>query len=108
ILLRELRLANARLAEESVQSQHWASAISDVTRALVSGDDEHILSLIAERAAKLVDADFVSVITPRTGSDQYVVRAVYGDGSGWILGRVLEPSETLAPKAIAQRTAVIL
>lgn len=108
LLVQELRLANARLAEESLQSQHWASAIAEVTTALVSGDDEHILSLIAERSAGLVGADFVSVITPRSGTEQYVVRAVHGEGTDWIRGRVLELDETLAPTAIAQRTAVIL
>ncbi|MDP3950647.1 GAF domain-containing sensor histidine kinase [Microbacterium sp.] len=107
-LLDELRLANSRLSDEAFRRRRWSTALADVTAAMVSGDDAHILDVIADRVATLADADFVSVITPRAGTEQFVVQAVYGQSSEHIRGRVLEPSETLAPTAMAQQTALIL
>jgi signal transduction histidine kinase len=106
--LRELLDENARLSEETHRRQRWSDALAEVTAALLSGADTDILELIADRAANLIGADFVSVITPRAGTDQFVVQAVHGKGSEWLNGRVLEPGETLAPTAIAQRRVVVL
>lgn len=106
--LHELLEENARLLEEIHRRQRWSTALAEVTAALLGGADENILELIADRAANLIGADFVSVITPRAGTDQFVVQAVHGKGSERLNGKVLEPGETLAPTAIARRRAVIL
>lgn len=108
VALAQLQAENARLMEEAATRQRWSDALAEIATALLSGENTDILGLIADRAATLIGAAFVSIITPQPRSAQFVVRAAHGEGLAWLEGYVLEPGGTLAPTAMAGRASVVL
>jgi len=102
-----IAIDNARLFDESRRRQRWSTALAEVTAALLDGDADDVLPLIAERLAVVVDADLVRVAVPAADPAVLRITAARGTGAdavlgaeipveGTLLGRAFESGETVA------------
>jgi signal transduction histidine kinase len=88
---------NARLYAESRQRETWLQASSEVTTRLLSGaDPRQVLSLVADSALAMTDADLVEVLLPEPSRQSLIVEFAEGEGAQELLGAVFVVSETLA------------
>lgn len=58
-----IAIENARLYEDARERERWASALAEVTSALLSADMDP-LEVVIEKAAELVDADLAWIVIP--------------------------------------------
>ncbi|MFG2076306.1 sensor histidine kinase [Nonomuraea maritima] len=86
---------NARLYEESRRRERWLRASSEVTTSLLSGaDPRQVLTVVAERAREISDADLVQVLLPEASRQTLVAKVVEGDGAKELLGASFEVVST--------------
>ncbi|WP_431933254.1 GAF domain-containing sensor histidine kinase, partial [Nonomuraea jabiensis] len=89
--------------EESRRRETWLQASSDVTTRLLSGaDPRQVLSLVADSALAMTDADLVEVLLPEPSRQSLIVEFAEGEGAQELLGAVFVVSETLAGDAFTQ------
>ena len=90
-------ISHARLYGESERRQRWLSDTADVIRALLGGERDEPLELVAECAARHSDAVFAAVLLP--GDDKrLVIKAVAGERADSPLGRMCD-ADSLADRA---------
>ena len=83
-------IENARLYEDSRQREIWLEASTEVSTTLLSGTDpEDVLTLVAERAREMCDADLAVLVMP-TGADRLVVEVADGKPAKELLGLVVD------------------
>lgn len=83
-------IEKARLYEEARRRELWLQASSEVTRALLSGDDrEAVFELIADRAVMNAAADLVVVALPIGDSGSIEVSLAAGAGADMVRGVVV-------------------
>ncbi|WP_185079142.1 sensor histidine kinase [Nonomuraea jabiensis] len=98
---------NARLYDESRRRETWLRASSDVTTRLLSGaDPRQALSLVADSALAMTDADLVEVLLPEPSRQSLIVEFAEGEGAQELLGAVFVVSETLAGDVFVQGEAM--
>ncbi|MEV4577505.1 GAF domain-containing protein [Nonomuraea jabiensis] len=98
---------NARLYDESRRRETWLRASSDVTTRLLSGTDpRQVLSLVADSALAMTDADLVEVLLPEPSRQSLIVEFAEGEGAQELLGAVFVVSETLAGDVFVQGEAM--
>ncbi len=98
---------NARLYEESRRRETWLRASSDVTTRLLSGTDpRQALSLVADSALAMTDADLVEVLLPEPSGQSLIVEFAEGEGAQELLGAVFVVSETLAGDVFVEGEAM--
>jgi signal transduction histidine kinase len=84
-------IQNARLYTESRQRERWLEATSEVSTALLSGQEpEAVLALVAELARQVTGGALSFVALP-VGDDRLLVEAADGDGAEAERGRLLDP-----------------
>lgn len=76
-----IAIANARLFEESVYREKWASALAETARRLMQTADEDDLGYLIDRVKDLGDADLVLIARVSTGGDELVIDRALGTGS---------------------------
>ncbi|WP_344831907.1 GAF domain-containing sensor histidine kinase [Actinocorallia longicatena] len=89
-------IENARLYEESRRRERSRQATSEVSTALLSGSPpDDVMSLVADRARAICDADLatVSICDERTG--EFVIEVVSGSGGDGLTGLRLPLDRTL-------------
>ncbi|MFM9876239.1 MAG: GAF domain-containing protein [Rhodoglobus sp.] len=100
---------HARLFDETRRRQRWASALAEVTAALLSDDAVDSLGVVAERIATLAEADLVTFLGPASPTTLRVELArgvlasevtglVFG-AHGTIAGRALESGQPVLSDA---------
>lgn len=97
-----IAIDNARLFEAAERRQRWSAALAEVTAALLSGADD-VLSVIADKAGSIVDADLVCIIEPADDEGMLRVRLARGSSSE-IEGRVYAAEQSLAGRALSDDT----
>ncbi|MFD1938549.1 MULTISPECIES: sensor histidine kinase [Nonomuraea] len=100
---------NARLYEESRRRETWLQASSEVTTTLLSGaDPRQVLTVVAERARQMSDADLAQVLLPDPREQSLTVAAVEGEGAEELAEALFEVSATLAGEVFAQGEPMIV
>jgi signal transduction histidine kinase len=92
-------IENARLFDESRRRQRWSAALAEVTSALLSGESDNVLGIVADRVASVIDSDLVCVVVP-DGNDDLVIEAARGEDSLELLGRRYHAESSLVGKAL--------
>ena len=95
-----IAIENARLFDESRRRQRWSAALADVTGALLSGESDDLLDVVAEGIASVIDADLVCVIIPAADPGRLRVDIARGRGAAQLQGRDFARSGTLAARAL--------
>ncbi len=72
-----IAIANARLFEESIYRERWASALAETARRLMTDEDDEHLGFLLAQVDELADADLVCIgfVTP-AGDEIMIDRAV--------------------------------
>jgi signal transduction histidine kinase len=102
-----IAIENARLYDESRRRQRWASALAEITAAMLSDYDGDPIELIVDRVLDLADGDLVCVIRS-ISDDLMMVETARGRMAGEIEGLVFHGSGTLAARALAGRQPVLV
>ena len=95
-----IAIENARLFDESRRRQRWSAALAGVTSALLSGESDDLLDVVAEGIASVIDADLVYVIVPASDPGMLRVDIARGHGAAQLQGRTVARSGTLAARAL--------
>jgi signal transduction histidine kinase len=95
-----IAIENARLFDESRRRQRWSAALAGVNSALLSGESDDVLGVVAEAVATAVGADLVCVIVPVRGTGDLMVDTARGTGAGPVQGKVYAHAGTLAGRAL--------
>ncbi|MFE4592404.1 sensor histidine kinase [Streptomyces laurentii] len=102
-----IAIGNARLYEAARQRERWIDGSVAVTTALLSGGDaDDALTVVAEQARRLADADAGIVLLP-AGEGGLEVVAVSADEPVWALGLVIPP-ESPVVESLLEGEAVFL
>ncbi|MFE7411055.1 sensor histidine kinase [Streptomyces laurentii] len=102
-----IAIGNARLYEAARQRERWIDGSVAVTTALLSdGDADDALTVVAEQARRLADADAGIVLLP-AGEGGLEVVAVSADEPVWALGLVIPP-ESPVVESLLEGEAVFL
>jgi len=101
-------ISNARLYHDSRIQQRWLTASIGIAAQLLASVGEDPLQTIARNASDIADADLVSVgiLTPE-GSEM-VVEVAIGEQADAVLGRRYELAGSLAGKAVADGTPLLV
>ncbi len=94
-----IAIDNARLFDDSRRRQRWSAAVAEVTSALLSGNSDDVLSVVADRLASVIDAELVCVVVPM-GDDTLVIDTARGEGSSELLGLRYPAAGTLVASAL--------
>ncbi|WP_344317454.1 sensor histidine kinase [Acrocarpospora pleiomorpha] len=98
---------NARLYDESRRRETWLQASAEVTTSLLSGaDPRQVLTVVAERARQMSDADLAQVLLPVPGKQSLTVAAAEGEGAAELAETVFD--DVLAGEVFAQGEPVIV
>lgn len=80
---------NARLYDESRRRERWLEAVTDITRALLSGaDPTQMQTAVVEHARSLAAADAAFLALPVPGSRDLAIEAAIGADAERLLGMV--------------------
>ncbi len=94
-----LVVAAVRDATERRRAQSRMQAVIEVTQAIMEGESERALRLIAHHARVLAGADQSMVAVPEPGGETLLVRAADGDRAQALLGSRMPVSKSLAGEA---------
>ncbi len=88
-----IAIANARLFDESLYRERWASALAETARRLMNDEDDEHLGFLIDQVAELADADLVAIALISTSRGELVVDRASGTGATTLtgLGFPLEP-----------------
>ncbi|MDT9691982.1 GAF domain-containing protein [Streptomyces sp. P9(2023)] len=99
-----IAIGNARLYEAARQRERWIDGSVAVTTALLSGGDaEDALTVVAEQARRLADADAGIVLLPAEDGGLEIV-AVSSDRPTRSLGEVIPPESAVVDRLLAGET----
>ncbi|MGP4000605.1 GAF domain-containing protein [Streptomyces sp. 8N706] len=88
---------NARLYEESTRRERWLRANAEITHSLLSGSARTaVISLIAESAREITDAELALVALPMTGTSTLTVELAIGREPDAHRGLVVPPEGPIA------------
>ena len=100
---------NARLYEEAQIGQRRLAAVNEVARSILEGHDiDDVLSLIASRARELVGARVATVVTPRRGAGDLIVRVAEGEQAEDLGGMTFAADSSVSDDVMRAGTALVL
>lgn len=95
-----IAIANARLFEDSLYRERWASALAETARRLMNDEDDEHLGFLVEQVKELAEADLVSIgLVTSTRKDIIIDRAV-GTGAADLVGTSFALDEAVAGEAV--------
>ena len=95
-------IQNARLYTETRQRERLLEASSEISTALLSGDEpEEVLALVAARARQVTGGRLAVVALP-AGDDRLLVEVADGDGSEDVLGQLLDRASSALGDVMAK------
>jgi signal transduction histidine kinase len=101
-------ISNARLYEESRRQQQWLEASLEISSQLLTESGADPLTLVAERAAAIADADLVTLSLLTSDSTHLIVETAVGDGAPAVIGARYPVGETLSGQALADNRPMLL
>ena len=94
---------NARLFDDARRREKWSAAAAAVTSALLAGDSDDVLGLVADRVASFVDTDLVCVVTPAERDGELLVSAARGELAAIVIGKTFTADATLVGRSLSER-----
>jgi signal transduction histidine kinase len=101
-------IENARLYEEARRRQDWLQASTEVTQQLLAADGTDPLTLIAEHALHIADADIVAIVLPTPDGSQLMVEVAAGVSAGELTAVTYPMKDSLVGVALTTRQPVIV
>ena len=95
-----IAIANARLFEDSVYREKWASALAETARRLLKDEDDEHLGFLVERVRELSDADLVCIGLGTSSGTGVVIDTAVGVGADEMLGTSFELGDTATGQAV--------
>lgn len=103
-----IAIANARLFEDAVYREKWASALAETARRLMEDEDDEHLGFLLERVMDLADADLVCIgLVTSTGQDLIIDRAA-GIGADDLVGMSFSLEDAVVGRAITAGEPVLV
>lgn len=103
-----IAIANARLFEDAVYRERWASALAETARRLMKDEEDEHLGFLVERVKELADADLVCIgLATSAGGDIIVDRAV-GVGADDLTGTSFSVDGTVTGEAVGSGRTVVV
>jgi signal transduction histidine kinase len=95
-----IAIANARLFEDSLYRERWASALAETARRLMQDEDDEHLGFLVDRVKELAEADlvYIGLVTPNR--DFLVIDRASGSGSAELTAMSFAMDESIAGQAI--------
>ncbi|MEV7398384.1 GAF domain-containing protein [Aeromicrobium sp. NPDC092404] len=103
-----IAIANARLFEEALYREKWASALAETARRLIEDEDDQHLGFLVDRVKELADADMVSIGLVTSARTDLVIDRVVGSGADDLMGTSFSLGETVAGEAIRSGEPVLV
>lgn len=103
-----IAIANARLFEDSIYRERWASALAETARRLMQDEDDEHLGFLVERVKELADADlvYIGLVTPQR--DYLVIDRASGTGAPELTAMSFLLDESIAGQAIRSGEPVLV
>lgn len=101
-------IENARLFEEGRRRLDWLRTSMQITHQLLSTEGDDPLTLIAEQALAIAEADIVSVVLPTPDGAHLMVEVAAGEGADRLRGYVYPVENTMAGVAFRTGRPVLL
>ncbi|MGJ9423678.1 sensor histidine kinase [Aeromicrobium sp. CF3.5] len=76
-----IAIANARLFEDSLYRENWASALAETARLLIQDDDEEHLGFLMGRVKDLADAALVAIARVSSSGEDLIIDRAVGAGA---------------------------
>lgn len=103
-----IAIANARLFDDALYREKWASALAETARRLMKAEDNEHLGFLVERIAELADADLVTIALLNDSRDEVVVDRASGIGASTLAGMSFTISDVGVDEAFRSGEPVIL
>lgn len=81
-----IAIANARLFDDALYRERWASALAETARRLMKDDDDEHLGFLLDRVAELAEADLVAIGLISSSRAEIVVDRASGTGESTLTG----------------------
>ncbi len=81
-----IAIANARLFDDALYRERWASALAETARRLMKDDDDEHLGFLLDRVAELAEADLVAIGLISSSHAEIVVDRASGTGESTLTG----------------------
>ncbi|NKI43127.1 GAF domain-containing sensor histidine kinase [Streptomyces physcomitrii] len=95
-------VGNAQLYETARQREHWIAGTAAVTTALLTGEGSaDALTIVAEQARRLADADAGVILQPTAEGGMEVVTAATDRDPGGLIGTTIEPGSEILEQLLA-------
>lgn len=101
-------IENARLFEEAKQRQRWLQASTEVTRKLLTEDNDGHLAEIAHVMVSLADADIVTVVLASRDEDVLEVKLAAGRDAAQLEGMTYPMHQTVSADVLRTGEAVCM
>ncbi|MET0821991.1 MAG: GAF domain-containing protein [Aeromicrobium sp.] len=103
-----IAIANARLFEDALYREKWASALAETARRLMQDEDDEHLGFLVDRVKELADADLVSIGLVPGPCDDMVIERAAGIGAEGLIGTSSPLETTVAGEAIRSARPVLV
>jgi len=97
---------NARLFDETRRRQRWSAATADVTSALLAGESDDTLGIVAQSVASAVDADLVCVVVRGDVDGTLAIATASGPEAARVVGQVYPADGSLVARALLEGSTV--
>ncbi|MCW2839580.1 MAG: histidine kinase [Aeromicrobium sp.] len=103
-----IAIANARLFEESVYRERWASALAETARRLMNDEDDEHLGFLLDQVNQLADADLVCIGLVTPAGDEIVVDRAVGTGAAELVGSSFPVAGSVFAAPILSREPLLI
>jgi signal transduction histidine kinase len=103
-----IAIANARLFDDAVYREKWASALAETARRLMEDEDDEHLGFLVDRVRELADADMVCIGLVTPAGDELIVERAVGTGADDLVGMSFPLTESAPGDAIATNEPVLV
>ena len=90
-----IALGNARLRDEALRRERWIDGSAAITTALLGGDTDDALAVVAERARILAEAAAGLVLLPEASGGGMEIVAASADDARGLIGTVVPPESAV-------------
>ncbi|MCT1478581.1 GAF domain-containing protein [Microbacterium sp. p3-SID336] len=94
-----IAIHNARLYEEARRQQRLSRALSEVSASLLAAEGDEVLGVVAERVARVVPVDLVTVVVP-LDDERLRVEVARGRHAAFHEQRIVPAGTSIAARAI--------
>jgi signal transduction histidine kinase len=103
-----IAIANARLFEDSIYRERWASALAETARRLMQDEDDEHLGFLIDRVRELADADLVYIGLATPQRDYLVIDRASGTGATELRGMSYSMADSTAGQAIRSGEPIVV